>query len=121
MEEHFTPITMSIEHHHSYPMEEHGVGGAACVLGYMLTQTDRLFPVSLANARSVANKTDEIQMRTVSHRRDICEAIVTESWLDNNIPDATVELAGCSLFQADRTAASAKRKGRGLALYIHNS
>ena len=52
---------------------------------------------------------------------DSCVAIFTETWLDNNIPDAAVELAGRSLFRADRTAASDKSKGGGLALYIHDS
>ncbi len=47
-------------------------------------------------------------------------AIFTKTWLDNNIPDATVELAGRSLFRADRTAASGKTKGGGLVVYIHN-
>ena len=48
-------------------------------------------------------------------------AIFTETWLDNNIPDAALELVGHSLFRANRTAASGKTKGGGLALYIHNS
>lgn len=44
--------------------------------------------------------------------------IITEAWLDNIIPDATVELDG-SLFQSRRTVASAKHKG--LTLLISNS
>lgn len=50
-----------------------------------------------------------------------CVVIFTETWLDNNIPDTGVELAVRSLIRADRTSASGKTKGRGLALYIHNS
>ncbi|KAI3372367.1 hypothetical protein L3Q82_022860 [Scortum barcoo] len=63
-----------------------GARGVACVLGYKLTCTDRLFPVSfLTNARSLVNKMDEMKLRIVSAKIDSCVAIVTaESWLDNN-------------------------------------
>ncbi|KAI3370506.1 hypothetical protein L3Q82_025266 [Scortum barcoo] len=70
----------------------------------------------LTNARSLVNKMDEMKLRIVSAKIDSCVAIVTETWLDNNIPDAAVELAGRSLLRADRTAASEKH--RGGAVYI---
>ncbi|KAI3354778.1 hypothetical protein L3Q82_004604 [Scortum barcoo] len=70
---------------------------------------------------SLVNKMDEIKLRIVSAKIDSCVAIVTETWLDNNIPDAAVELAGRSLLRADRTAASEKHRGGGLALYIHKA
>ncbi|KAI3355928.1 hypothetical protein L3Q82_004472 [Scortum barcoo] len=57
---------------------------------------------------------DEMKLRIVSAKIDSCVAIVTETWLDNNIPDATVEL-----LRADRTAASEKQ--RGGAVYISPS
>lgn len=50
---------------------------------------------------------------------DSCVAIFTKTWLDNNIPNAAVELAGHPLYRADWTAASAKTKGGGLVVYIH--
>uniref|UniRef100_A0A3B3I9A9 Reverse transcriptase domain-containing protein n=1 Tax=Oryzias latipes TaxID=8090 RepID=A0A3B3I9A9_ORYLA len=75
----------------------------------------------LANVRSLANKLDEFRLRIVSRRMDSCVAIITETWLDNNTPNAAVELADRSLFRADRTADSGKGRGGGLALYIHNS
>ncbi|KAI3360649.1 hypothetical protein L3Q82_002514 [Scortum barcoo] len=59
---------------------------------------------------------DEMRQRIVSAKIDSCVAIVTETWLDNNIPDAALELAGRSLLRADRTAASEKH--RGGAVYI---
>ncbi|KAI3374464.1 hypothetical protein L3Q82_006283 [Scortum barcoo] len=55
-----------------------------------------------------------MKLRMVS--AEIYTEIVTETWLDNNIPDAAVELAGRSLLQADRTAVSEKH--RGGAVYI---
>ncbi|KAI3373038.1 hypothetical protein L3Q82_006334 [Scortum barcoo] len=70
----------------------------------------------LTNARSLVNKMDKMNLRIVSEKIDSCVAIVTETWLDNNIPDAAVDLAGRSLLRADRTAASEKH--RGGAVYI---
>ncbi|KAI3361639.1 hypothetical protein L3Q82_001999 [Scortum barcoo] len=42
----------------------------------------------LTNTRSLVNKMDERKLRIVSAKIDSCVAIVTETWLDNNIPDA---------------------------------
>ncbi|KAK0154381.1 hypothetical protein N1851_003535 [Merluccius polli] len=64
---------------------------------------------------------DEIRLQVVSGKRDSCVAIVTETWLDENVPDTEVELADPSVYRVDRTAASVKRRGKGLALYVHNS
>ncbi|KAI3361599.1 hypothetical protein L3Q82_013739, partial [Scortum barcoo] len=65
------------------------------------------------------NKMDEMNLRIVSAKIDSCVAIVIETWLDNNIPDVAVELAGRFLLRADRTAASEKH--RGGAVYISQS
>ncbi|KAI3362186.1 hypothetical protein L3Q82_012510, partial [Scortum barcoo] len=46
-----------------------------------------------AHHRSLVNKMDEMKLRIVSAKIDSCVAIVTETWLDNNIPDVAVELA----------------------------
>uniref|UniRef100_A0A3B5QBX0 Reverse transcriptase domain-containing protein n=1 Tax=Xiphophorus maculatus TaxID=8083 RepID=A0A3B5QBX0_XIPMA len=75
----------------------------------------------LANARSLVNKIDEMRLRITSRRMDSCVTVVTETWLDDNIPDAAVEITGRALFRADRTAASGKGRGGGLALYVHNA
>ena len=75
----------------------------------------------LTNARSLANKINKVRLRIVSRRMDSCVTVVTETWLDGNIPDAAVELAGRSLHRADRSAASGKSRGGCLALYVHNS
>ncbi|KAI3374501.1 hypothetical protein L3Q82_006316 [Scortum barcoo] len=65
----------------------------------------------LTNARSLVNKMDEMKLRIISAKIDSCVAIVTETWLDNNIPDVAVELAGRSLLRAVRTAVSEKHRG----------
>ncbi|KAI3367243.1 hypothetical protein L3Q82_008295 [Scortum barcoo] len=76
-------------------------GEAACVLGYKLTLcTDRALPsLFLTTPGDSSTKWDEMKLRIVSAKIDSCVAIVSkETWLDNNIPDAAVELAGRSLF-----------------------
>ncbi|XDV25252.1 hypothetical protein PO909_029198 [Leuciscus waleckii] len=46
--------------------------------------------------------------------------VITETWLDNAVPDAAIELAGRSVYRADRTADSGKNKGGGVCIYINN-
>lgn len=88
---------------------------------YKQIHTDRLFPVSSSLAPEHSPTTDEMKLRIVSMKINSCMAIVTETWLGNNIPDAAIDLVGWSLLQADRTAASEEYRGGGLALYIHNA
>lgn len=40
---------------------------------------------------------DEIQLRIMSRHMESCVMIITETWLDNNVPDAAIELAGRSV------------------------
>lgn len=76
----------------------------------------------LANARSLTNKEGRKRFGWgLSHRIDSCLAVFHEIWLNNDISDAAVEIEGCSLLWADKTAASAKLRSGGLAIYIHNS
>lgn len=56
-------------------------------------------------------------MRTAPY----CVTIITEVWLHNNVPDAAIELAGCSVLRADRTRDSGKSRGGGLCVYVNNS
>lgn len=46
--------------------------------------------------------------------------IITESWLHPGIPDASMQLAGHILHRWDRTKYSAKRRGEGLCIFVHN-
>ena len=46
---------------------------------------------------------------------------MTETWLNPNIPDAAIELAGRTVYRADRTADSGKDKGGGVCIYVCNS
>lgn len=52
--------------------------------------------IFLMNARSLANKMDELQSKIAKNHliRECCVLIVTESWLHPQIPNGTVQLAG---------------------------
>jgi len=50
-----------------------------------------------------------------------CVTIITETWPNDNIPDAAIELAGCSIYRADCAKDSGKRRGGGLCEYVNNS
>ncbi len=45
---------------------------------------------------------------------------VTESWLDESVPDAEVALDGFELLRADRTSNSGKLRGGGVCMYINS-
>lgn len=76
--------------------------------------------VFLANARSLVNKMDELKLREINNRINSCLTIITETWLHENIPDLVVELAGRTIFRADRTSDSGKRRGGGVCVYVNN-
>ena len=47
-----------------------------------------------SNARSMVNKTDELELLMAEnrHSRDCCVTIITETWLHSLVPDAAVQL-----------------------------
>lgn len=61
--------------------------------------TDWLFSVSFSQMPILINKMDEMKLKIVFAKIDSCVAIVTKTWLDNNISDAAVELAEHSLLR----------------------
>lgn len=75
--------------------------------------------IFLANARSLVNKLDNV--RCTNNCLDCCIMVIMETWLHDNIPDLAMELAGRSLYCADRTADSGNSRGGGVCAYIHNS
>lgn len=66
----------------------------------------------LANVRSVNNKMDELRLQSAAHSRDYCALVLTETWLDQNIPDAAIQLAGRTVTRADN-----KSKAGGLCIF----
>jgi len=51
--------------------------------------------------------------------KDCCILLITETWLNPLIPDATMELAGWTAFCWDRNKDFGKTKGVSLCIYIH--
>lgn len=77
----------------------------------------------LSNARSLANKMDELRLQIKANNcaKDACILLITETWLQPSIPDSAIELAGHTTQRHDRTADSGKSRGGGLCVYVNNS
>lgn len=69
----------------------------------------------LTNARSMANKTDELIIK------GSCILFTAETWHHSYIPDSAIELTGYTVQHHDRTSASGKSAGGGLCLYVNNN
>lgn len=61
----------------------------------------------VANAWSIINKMEEVRAQTLPY----CVMIITEAWLNGNIPDAADEQAGSSVLRADQRGDSGKSRG----------
>uniref|UniRef100_A0A3B1IXV6 Reverse transcriptase domain-containing protein n=1 Tax=Astyanax mexicanus TaxID=7994 RepID=A0A3B1IXV6_ASTMX len=76
----------------------------------------------LANVCSLDKKLDYIRLQRTTQRefRDCCVLVFVESWLNDNIPDSAIQLAGLTAFRADRSAAlSGKTRGGSVCVYIN--
>ncbi|KAI2648566.1 RNA-directed DNA polymerase from mobile element jockey [Labeo rohita] len=79
----------------------------------------RLPSIHLANLRSLAYKSDELQLLTRTNNDFLNSAALcfTETWLNGTIPDSAFHL---QLIRADRvTESSGKTRGSGLCFYIN--
>lgn len=65
----------------------------------------------VTNIRSVFNKMDELEARVREKAPDF--VVLTESWLDNSIPDEAVALPRYAVIRKDRD-----RQGGGIILYV---
>ncbi len=79
--------------------------------------------ILLANVRSLDNKLDYI--RTTSLYSEDCKRLLcfvfTETWLNNSVPDCTIQLEQLTCYRADRALVEGgKRRGGGLCVYINN-
>lgn len=80
--------------------------------------------VYLANMQSLPNKVDELLSRIQSQReaRNCSAFCLTETWLDNNVPDAAIQPRGFSVFRSNRLKESTgKSKGGGVCFFINES
>lgn len=77
----------------------------------------------LANSRSLANKVDEFSLWIALHNLSGCVIVITGTWLNSFIPDATIKLAGCNTEQTGwRTPVKTKEyiyiNSWSMAMYI---
>ena len=71
------------------------------------------FPrILCANARSLSNKVDELA--SVLIYNDISIAVITETWLKEDLPDECFAIQGYNLVRNDRS----DRRGGGVCNYV---
>lgn len=77
----------------------------------------------LSNVRSLDNKIDPFRLRLNFHKemRNCCAFLLTETWLNDNMPDSVHHLDGLLYFLADRDQLSGKSRGGGLCAYINRN
>lgn len=71
-----------------------------------------------ANARSLVNKREELELSVEQNSYDIIG--FTETWLNEYINDAEIELQGYKIFRKDRKS-DIKTRGGGVMLYIKDN
>lgn len=69
------------------------------------------------NIRSIKNRDHLVQMRKLAEENDFNIIAISESWLNNTVTNAEVEIAGYKLSRLDRV----KKPGGGLCVYTHSS
>jgi hypothetical protein len=78
--------------------------------------------VIFGNVRSLRNKSDELE-GLVKFQQDFkdCSLIcLTETWLNDQDTNASVELSGFTIFRTDRTESSGKKCGGGVCAYVND-
>ncbi|CAJ0960820.1 unnamed protein product [Ranitomeya imitator] len=89
-------------------------GGVRTVNNLRNRSTERNIKCMYTNARSLANKMDELELMLLEHNYDMVG--ISETWLDES-HDWAVNLQGYSLFRNDRT----DKRGGGVCLYVKSS
>ncbi len=97
----------------------------AGTLARLRRQPHRPLPSSsfLMNARSLANKMDELRLQVATNNiaKDSFILLTTETWLKSFIPDSAIELVCYTAQRHDRTRHSGKSRGGGLCVYVNNN
>ena len=76
----------------------------------------------LSNVRSLRHKMDELQLmiQTDKDYSDCSAICLTETWLEQSVPDQAVTLPGFTLHRSDRSSKlSGKAKGGGVCIMIN--
>ena len=79
--------------------------------------------ITFGNCRSIHPKIDELRLycRFMYQFREASCIALTETWLDDVIPDSGIDITNFTVVRADRDSNSCKSRGGGLAAYINNS
>ncbi|KAI4891554.1 hypothetical protein NFI96_034005 [Prochilodus magdalenae] len=118
-----SPVIKIINHKSGHWKRRLKRGKRAGVLARLKANADRppIPSLFLSNVRSLDNKLDLLRLRmSVSDEMRNCAVIcLTETWLNDSMPDSAFQLAGRQLFRADRNQLSGKARGGGLCVYIN--
>ena len=79
--------------------------------------------IILSNVRSLRNKMDLLHAKCLVERayKEACIIAFTETWLNEAVTDAEVDLDNFTILRADRTRGSRKVKGGGVCMYVNNN
>jgi len=80
---------------------------------YQIQDRSSILSVQFLNARSIINKFDEFEATVLNLNPDIIG--VTETWANENIFDAELDISGYVNFRKDRPA---DKRGGGVLLYV---
>ena len=74
------------------------------------------------NCRSLHNKVDELRAncRFLNEFRESCCIGLTETWLNELIPDSSIDIPNFTPIRLDRSGETSKSKGGGVMLYVNN-
>ena len=113
-------------HHHPIPAELkrcfRGCRAGAKIKARKWRYKPFLPSVIMGNVNYLPNKSDELEilLKTQKVYRECSLMCFTETWLNQNISDSSVDLPGFTLIRADRDAnTSGKKKDGGLALFVN--
>ena len=82
---------------------------------YNINNNRSLPSVMLANARSLFNKINELEI--VAKMQEIDVVCITETWLKDQIPNEAIDCLGMNLCRLDRTNVA----GGGITVFINNT
>ena len=82
--------------------------------------------IFLANVRSLRHKVDELHGLMNAHRdyRDCSAYFITDSWLDNSVPDSAIQsqTPGFTLHRSDRLFSTVNKEcGGGVCILVNDS
>ncbi len=80
-----------------------------------------ILSIFLANVRALDNKIDLLRICMSVHQemRKCCILLLTETWLNSNMPDSAFQISGMLFLRADRNYLSGKTRGGGLCVFIN--